>query len=238
MKNYLDQHVRAYQGNNIYDFDNEIMLNWYPHRVIAHSRRKESMLELGLGHGYTTNIFSKYFEKYIVIDGSKAVIDNYKTRFPQSNVLVVESYFEDYYTDESFDVINFGFILEHIDDPVSILKQYRKYLKPGGQIFVAVPNAEVMNRRLGFIAGDLKEITMMSDHDLLLGHKRYYTLHTLISDIQNAGYSVVRKEGIYLKPLSTSQMISLNLQEKYINALCELGIHYPELSCGILVEAE
>jgi hypothetical protein len=31
-------------------------------------------------------------------------------------------------------------------------------------------------------------------------------------------------------------MISLNLDLKYINALCELGIEYPELCCGLFVQ--
>ena len=31
-------------------------------------------------------------------------------------------------------------------------------------------------------------------------------------------------------------MISLNFDNKIINALCEVGIDYPELSCGILAQ--
>ena len=43
-------------------------------------------------------------------------------------------------------------------------------------------------------------------------------------------------EGIYLKPLTTSQMISLQFDKKIIDAFCEVGIAYPELCCGILAE--
>ena len=35
MKNALDQHVRAYEGELQYDFDNEILLNWYPQRTVV-----------------------------------------------------------------------------------------------------------------------------------------------------------------------------------------------------------
>ena len=76
----------------------------------------------------------------------------------------------------------------------------------------------------------------LSEHDLLLGHKRYYTVESLQKDIQQAGYLIQRLEGIYLKPLTTSQMISLNLDENVIQALCLAAIDYPELSCGILAE--
>ena len=67
MKNILDTHVKAYQGNNLYDFDNTIQLNWYPKRVLEHAKNAKSMLELGLGHGITTCFFSNHFDKHIVM---------------------------------------------------------------------------------------------------------------------------------------------------------------------------
>jgi hypothetical protein len=70
----------------------------------------------------------------------------------------------------------------------------------------------------------------------VLGHKRYYTVDSLKDDIQASGFCVERLEGIYLKPLTTKQMIGLNLDERVIRALCHVGIDYPELSCGILAE--
>ncbi len=77
----LDSFVRAYEGDLQYDFDNEILLNWYPKRILDFTKGSKSLLELGLGHGYTTSIFSDYFEKHIVLEGSKAVIENFKKKF-------------------------------------------------------------------------------------------------------------------------------------------------------------
>ena len=50
MENILDNHAKAYEGEIQYDFDNEILLNWYPHRILEHSKEAKSLLELGLGH--------------------------------------------------------------------------------------------------------------------------------------------------------------------------------------------
>ena len=58
MSNMLDTHVKAYEGNSLYDFDNAILLNWYPKRIIGLASGAESLLELGLGHGYSTPLFS------------------------------------------------------------------------------------------------------------------------------------------------------------------------------------
>jgi len=236
MENILDTHVKAYQGNNLYDFDNEIILKWYPQRVIKFAEDAKSMLELGLGHGYTTDTFSSHFERYLVLDGSAAVIENFKKNYPECKAEIIETYFEDFTSDEKFDIINLGFILEHIDDPHRILSKYKDFLAPGGKMFVSVPNAEVLNRRLGNLAGLLPDMTELSDNDRLLGHKRYYTVETLTKEIENAGYQLERMEGIYLKPFTTSQILSLNFNKDIIRALCEVGIDYPELSCAMLAQ--
>ena len=236
MQNPLDSHVAAYQGDNLYDFDNEILLTWYPKRILHHVGLAHSLLELGLGHGYTTHIFSRRFARHVVLEGSPAVIDNFQVKHPDCQAEIIETWFENYDTDERFDVIVMGFILEHVDDPLLILSHYRRFLSPGGKIFLAVPNAEVLNRRLGHLAGLLNDMTTLSENDVLLGHKRFYTAATLRAEIASAGCRVDRLEGIYLKPFTTSQIDSLQLNRKFIDALCTIGIDYPELSCGLLAE--
>jgi SAM-dependent methyltransferase len=238
MSNTLDQHVGAYQGNNLYDFDNTIQLKWYPERIAGFTRGARSLLELGLGHGITVNAFNPHFERHVVVDASPAVIANFREKHPESRVEVVESYFESFQTDERFDVVVFGYILEHVDDPVRVLRHFRQFLAPGGRMFATVPNAEVLNRRLGHLAGMLPDMQELSDHDHLLGHKRYYTVDSFKADLEAAGYRVRRMEGIYLKPLTTRQMLSLELDPRIIDALCEIAIDYPELSCGMLAEVE
>jgi SAM-dependent methyltransferase len=236
MKSKLDAHVAAYKGENLYDFDNEILLTWYPQRIVMNSEGANSVLELGLGHGFTTNIFSNSFDRHVVLEGSPAVIQNFREKFPECDAHIIETYFEEFDTEEKFDVIVMGFILEHVDDPLETISRYKKFLSVGGKIFLAVPNAEVLNRRLGHLAGMLGNIESLSENDLLLGHKRYYTISSLSSEIERAGYQIDKMEGIYLKPFTTSQIISLNLDEKIIRALCEVGVDYPELSCGILAQ--
>lgn len=234
--NTLDKHVAAYQGDNLYDFDNELLLTWYPQRVLQHAGTARSLLELGLGHGYTTDIFSQRFARHLVLEGSPAVIRNFRNGHPECTAEIVETYFEKFQTDERFEVIVMGFILEHVDDPLLILRRFREFLAPGGRMFLAVPNAEVMNRRLGHLAGMLGDMGALSENDLLLGHQRYYTADSLRAEVAQAGCGVDKLEGIYLKPFTTRQMLSLNLDRKVLDALCTLGVDYPELSCGLLAE--
>ena len=161
----------------------------------------------------------------------------FRQKHPDCSANIVKALFEVFSSEMQFDVIVMGFVLEHVEDPGFILRSYQKYLKPGGRIFVAVPNAEVLNRRLGLVIGMLDDLSHLSANDLLLGHKRYYTVSSLKYELEKAGLAVIRFEGIYLKPFSTNQMLALNLDKAVIDALCEIGIQYPELCCGLLVEA-
>jgi 2-polyprenyl-3-methyl-5-hydroxy-6-metoxy-1,4-benzoquinol methylase len=236
MKNPLDSHLGAYEGKNLYDFDNNIQLNWYPQRVLLHAGDAESLLELGLGHGITTDTFSRHFRRHVVLDASPAVIAHFKQNFPECRAQIIESYFEQFESDERFDVVVMGFVLEHVDDPAVVLKHFKKFLTPAGRMFVTVPNAEVLNRKLGHLAGMLTDMQLLSDHDHLCGHKRYFTVRSLTDLVHAAGYKIEKMEGIYLKPLATAQMISLNLDPKVLKALCVVGVEYPELCCGILAQ--
>ena len=125
---------------------------------------------------------------------------------------------------------------QHVECPIEVLKKYRNYLDSDGKIYIAVPNAEALNRRLGNIAGLLPDINMLSDFDISSGHKRFYTVESLIAEANQSGFDIVTMEGIYLKPFTTEQIISLNLDEKIIDAMCKIGIQYPELCLGLLAE--
>ena len=236
MKSILDKHVKAYQGQSLYDFDNGILLNWYPQRIIKLTKDAKSILELGLGHGITIKIFAKHFKRHVVLEGSPDVIENFRNQCSDCPAQIIETYFENFASDERFDVIVMGFILEHVDNPFEILTRFKDFLKPNGKMFLAVPNAEALNRRLGHLAGMLPDIHKLSEDDFIQGHKRYYTVKSLTEEVRNAGFEIERMEGIYLKPFTTKQMISLNFDKNILDALCKVGIDYPELSLGILAQ--
>lgn len=238
MKEDLDKYSDAYKGNILYDFDNKIVLKWYAKRIISLTKNTESILELGLGHGFTARIFSNIYKNYTILEGSPDVINNFNNSSLKFHPKIIETYFEDFKSHEKYDVIVMGFILEHVDDPLKILKYYKKFLSPNGRLFVSVPNAESMNRQLGNYSGILENIFELSENDLKLGHKRYYCVETLKKELELAGYLIEKIEGIFVKPFTTSQILSLNLDERIINSLCQIGIKYPELSSGILMECK
>lgn len=237
--NKLDKVSSEYKPGSATEIENNLILNWYPKRILERLGHKSqgSILELGIGHGYTTALFNDYFERHVVIDGSPAVIEQFRENYSLDSIEIVESYFETFDTNEAFDVLLMGFVLEHVDDPDLILTRYRKFIKPGGRLFVAVPNAKSLNRRLGLAMGKIDDIYSLNQNDLALGHKRNYCLDSLKEAIHRAGYDCVWEEGIYLKPLPLGYMQLMPEFDSNLQAMLEVGVDFPELCVGLLVEA-
>ena len=233
----IHQNIEVYAKNNKYDFDNYLLLRHYAKRITELTNNPAAtLLECGIGHGYSSAIFEAYFANHTVVDADKRLIDNYKNQHPDTKIKFIKTYFENFDSDDKFDVIVLGFILEHVDDPVEIIRRMLMFLKEDGQLFIAVPNAEALNRRIGHLAGLLPDICVLSENDHALGHKRYYTKQTLVADCHEAGCRIKKMEGVFLKPITTDQFLNLKLPENLLNAYCEVGRDYPELCLGMLAE--
>lgn len=239
----IEQKSMAYSKENIYDFDNNIILHEYPRMIMKYSREQGELselklLELGLGHGYSAEMFMDQFQKYTVLDGDIDIINKFNREHLGHMIDIRHTFFEKYETSIKFDLIVMGFVLEHVDDPLYIIKKYKSFLKKEGRMYIAVPNAEALNRRLGYEAGLLSDLQQLSQSDIDLGHKRYFTLDSISDMVKEAGMRIKTIDGIYLKPFTTKQIISLNLDDSIMKALCRVGREYPELSLGILLQCE
>lgn len=234
MTTVIHQNERSY--DEVHVIDNRLMHTWYPARVVQMARKGGSMLELGLGHGHSCAFFSQAFPRYVSVEGSPEMIVRFRERFDVPGLEITQGFFEDFETEERFDSIGMGFVLEHVDDPGLILTRFTRFLAPGGSIFIAVPNAESLHRRFGHAAGMLPDMTVLSKGDLEFGHQRYFTLDTLKHLVESSGLSVMNVEGILLKPVTTQQLVDLNLDERILQAMLKVGIDYPELSNSILMQ--
>jgi len=235
MSTFLDEFVESYSNDSKYALDSRLMSSWYPKRV-REKAHGSSMLELGIGHGRTVAYFSEVFSNHVVIEGSEEVIRRYKKQFGEENTTIINGFFEDFETKERFDCISMGFVLEHVNHPITILAKFRKLLAPDGVIFIAVPSATSLHRRLGFSAGLLSDMNKLGDGDRKLGHLRYYDINSLREDVASAGLKEQSIEGIFLKPFTTEQIAQLNLDPKILEALMVVGIDFPELCNAVLME--
>ncbi|MEK7866793.1 MAG: class I SAM-dependent methyltransferase [Planctomycetota bacterium] len=240
----LDRHEGAYRDFSPYHDDNHAMLGWYADRVAEGVGRlgAASLVSLGVGHGVVcgrlTSLVGKGVSAYTVVEGSEAILRQYQERHPPPpGMRLVHGLFEEFHPEQPVDAVEMGFVLEHVDDPDALLRRYASLLAPRGTLFIAVPNALSLHRRIGVAAGLLADPHALSENDTQFGHQRYFDLDSLRRSATAAGLVVRHTEGIYLKPFSTAQMASLRLDREVFLALFRVGQEHPDLCNGIYLEA-
>ena len=177
-------------------------------------------------------------DRYVVVDAAPSIISSFRASLAPlpRGMEVVEAFFEQFERSERFDVIEAGFVLEHVNDPGVVLTRMRRYLAPGGRMFAAVPNARSLHRLLGQQSGLLPDLYKLSDADLSLGHQRYFDVESLTALVERCGYRIERVEGLLLKPFTTRQLGLLDLAPSVWTALQVVAARYPEISNSFFME--
>ncbi|MBE2316899.1 class I SAM-dependent methyltransferase [Solirubrobacter sp. CPCC 204708] len=208
---------------------------YYSGRIFARHWRGDSCLELGPAEGLMTEQIAPHFPRLVLVDGSASFVAQLKERYPDAEVH--EALFEDFTTEERFDTIVLGHVLEHVEDPVAILRRCRdEWLAPGGRVLMAVPNARSLHRQAAVIMGLLKDEFEFNKNDLHHGHRRVYTPEGLRSDVLAAGLRIEIFGGYWLKPLSNSQL-EQDWTPEMIEAFMALGERYPDIAGEIYIVA-
>lgn len=243
MKENLDQYQHAYTTQFPYHHDEELLLTAYVGKIIDHLHGRQDLRLLSLGIGGQT-VSATLREKiapveYHIVEGSADIIEAYRqaTR-PPANTVLHHAYFEEAALPAaSFDAIEMGFVLEHVDDPALILQRFRGFLKPDGLLFTAVPNARSLHRLLGHAAGFMPDLYSLSSSDRALGHKRYFDADSFARLVDESGYAIDARHGLVLKPLTTGQLHSLALDPRIEQAFIDVGYVLPDLCNGIMLVA-
>jgi 2-polyprenyl-3-methyl-5-hydroxy-6-metoxy-1,4-benzoquinol methylase len=193
-------------------------------------------LELGCSDGFMTEMIAARVEHLDVVDGSrKFLAEASKRHLP--NVTFVEALFEEFSSAARYDAVFASYILEHVADPVAVMRMARSVLKPEGLLFVVVPNARALSRQLAQHMGLLTSLTDLTENDHNHGHRRVYDRVDLNRDVASAGFETIGQGGIMLKILADFQMDRLladgMLTEAHVDGLYRLGLEYPDL-CGSL----
>jgi len=127
-------------------------------------------------------------------------------------------------------------VLEHVQDPVDILARTRQWLKPGGRIFAAVPNARSVHRQAATIMGLLPQEDALNEMDRHHGHRRVFNPESFRAAFSQAGLRVDVFGGYWLKPVSNGQIES-HWTPAMIEAFMQMGERYPDIAGEIYVVA-
>lgn len=135
------------------------------------------ILDIGCGAGDNAALIkSKYTECDVFgITYSVAEAEIAKNKMKQCFVFDIESDIPPDLAKQSFDVLIFSHVLEHLKNPSEVLAKFSRLLNSGGQVLIAVPNILSWQMRLQFLRGVFE---YESAGELDDTHLRFFTYFT------------------------------------------------------------
>jgi len=143
----------------------------------------------------------------------------------------------------TYDNIILTHVLEHIDDPVALLKKINnEWLSETGRLFLVCPNANAPSRQIAVKMGLITHNAEVTNAEKQHGHNITYSLDTLERDARAGGLKVVYRTGIFFKALANFQWDRLLqtdiISQAYLDGCYELGHVYPDLCSSIFLMCE
>lgn len=224
-----------------YSFDFDVM---HPYMIKSFEPffKNGSLLELGSFKGDFTQRFLAHFDDVTCVEASGEAIKEAKRKLGD-RVKFVHSLFETAALPKRYDNIVLTHVLEHIDDPVQVLKRINdEWLAEGGRLFLVCPNANAPSRQIAVKMGLITHNAAVTPAEAAHGHRCTYSLDTLERDAMAAGLTVAHRSGIFFKALANFQWDRLLqtdiVSREYLEGCYQLGQQYPDLCASIFLLCE
>lgn len=201
-----------------------------------------NILELGSFKGDFTNRFLEHFKDITCVEASEDAVKSAQERLADK-VTFINSTFEQAVLPKKYDNIVMTHVLEHIDDPVLVLKRINdEWLSDQGRFFLVCPNANAPSRQIAVKMGLISHNSAVTPAEKEHGHRCTYTLDTLERDVKESGLKVIYRSGIFFKALANFQwdrLLSTDIISKeYLEGCYMLGQQYPDLCSSIFLLCE
>lgn len=232
---FADTEARKYA----YDFD--YRMHGYMLRTFEGELPAGKALELGCFEGAFTQRLAAIYGELTTVEGASALIGVARSRAPD-HVDFVLSRFEDYEPQARFDAVFLIHTLEHLDEPVELLRRIGGWLTPKGRLFLVVPNANAASRQIAVQMGLIDRPTAVTPGEFEHGHRRTYDLPALLDHVAQAGLTAAKSGGVFFKPFANFQFDKLlasgAVGEDYLEGCFKLGRIYPDLCASIYAICE
>jgi 2-polyprenyl-3-methyl-5-hydroxy-6-metoxy-1,4-benzoquinol methylase len=224
-----------------YNFDFDVM---HPFMIRSFEPffKKGNLLELGSFKGDFTKRLLPYFRDLTCVEASEEAIAMAKKELG-GNIKFVHSLFEEAQLPAKYDNIILTHVLEHIDDPVALLKRINdEWLSDEGRLFLVCPNANAPSRQIAVKMGLITHNAAITPAEKEHGHRITYSLDSLERDAKAAGLRIVHRSGIFFKALANFQWDRLLdtdiISKEYLEGCYQLGQIYPDLCSSIFLMCE
>lgn len=182
------------------------------HFAVASGRPALEVLEVGCSAGYFGESLKKLGHRVVGVEPDTASAEKAADVLDEVYCGFVENFF-DANAGRSFDVISFGDVLEHLVDPLAVLRDAKKFLKPDGRLIVSVPNVAHASVRAMLLGGKWT----YSDLGILdRTHLRFFTKVDLIALLADAGFEIEFIKPVQLGVDEAAQMCGLSLSPELV----------------------
>jgi len=234
-----DNNERQY----FYGFDYDVMHPFMLRSFLPHFR-KGNALEMGSFEGAFTKRLMDHLPDMTCVEASNDAVEKAKQTLKGTDVDFHTSLFEDVSLDKKFKNIFMCHVLEHVEDPVSVLKRVNdEWLDDDGRFFLVCPNANAPSRQIAVKMGLISHNAAVTPGEAEHGHHITYSLDTLERDARAAGLKVVQRSGIFFKALANFQFDKILaagdiISPEYLEGCYDLGHVYPDLCASIFLMCE
>lgn len=224
-----------------YNFDFDVM-HKYMLRSFEPFLKTGSMLELGSFQGDFTRRLLPLCDDITCVEASGEAIATAREALG-GKVTFVQDLFETVDLPRKYDNIVLTHVLEHLDDPVGVMKRINdEWLAEGGRFFLVCPNANAPSRQIAVKMGLITHNSAITPAEDAHGHRITYSLDTLERDASAAGLHIVHRSGIFFKALANFQWDQLLktdiISDEYLEGCYALGQQYPDLCSSIFLMCE
>jgi len=203
--------------------------------MILDDVRDKTVLEMGCSKLIVSKMLATVAKTFEIVEGSQFFCD-YANKYFGNTVVVHQSLFEDFVPVQKYEAIVFTNTLHHLANPEEILIRTKNWLSSDGVVYITVPNMLSLHRRLGVKMGYLNDVFDSTERNNIYYQPGRFTKESLINLCQSCGFSVQKCFGFFLKPFSDEQMELLNPSNELMDALCEQGKEFEELSALLYIE--
>ena len=236
-----DYNAEYKDGARKYAYEFDTLLRQYMMRSLDPFLPPGKALEMGCYLGDVTEMLAARYADLTVIEASEELVNASGKRLG-TRARFLQGTFETIDVSERYDAIFLMHTLEHLDDPVLVLRRANAWLTGQGRLFVVVPNANAPSRQIAVQMGLIPFNSAVTDAERAHGHRRTYSLDTLERDVVGAGLRIVHRGGVFFKPLANYQFDKLVggdvISDGYLEGCYRLGMHYPDLCASIFVVCE
>jgi len=172
------------------------------------------MLELGYINNIWTDALLAAGGSVDILEAASNHVEKAREHFrDNSRVNIHHTLFENYAPEDIYDTILMSGVIKHIPDDVGFLRQARAWLKTDGVVIGCTQNSRSFHRRVGTYMGLEPAPDAYNKRDKEVFNLHQYDRFKWRALFLEAGYEVEKVAGVFLKILSTEQMMYLG--QKY-----------------------